>query len=158
MPARRSDSRQNVIRQLNSLLTKHVVAAGNSNKDAGSTPAASTIQQDCQLRWHFDLRPTQGATNWRGLTSVHNHRMYLAVTHALTVFARNTDLESMQRISPDKPKPKPTMWTPPVIFGFTALAYGCGYSYGGDSVVVGVVFAAAFLAAMIEARRRDKGA
>jgi hypothetical protein len=42
MPARRSDSRQNVIRQLNSLLTKHVVAAGNSNKDAGSTPAAST--------------------------------------------------------------------------------------------------------------------
>ena len=27
----------------NSLLTKHVVAAGNSAKDAGSTPAASTI-------------------------------------------------------------------------------------------------------------------
>jgi hypothetical protein len=27
----------------NSLLTKHVVAAGNFAKDAGSTPAASTI-------------------------------------------------------------------------------------------------------------------
>ena len=27
----------------NSLLTKHVVAAGRSVKDAGSTPAASTI-------------------------------------------------------------------------------------------------------------------
>ncbi len=27
----------------NSLLTKHVVAAGKSAKDAGSTPAASTI-------------------------------------------------------------------------------------------------------------------
>jgi hypothetical protein len=63
----------------------------------------------------------------------------------------------MQRISADKPKPKPTMWTPPVIFGFTVLAYGCGYAYDGDSVVLGVVFAAACLVSMIMARRRDKG-
>src|SRR5688572_16715162 len=107
-----------------------------------------------KLTWSHPPQPY--ARPWRRATERWNENRR-SFESGLERMFRDWNDKLMQRISPDKPKPKPTMWTPPVIFGFTALAYGCGYSYDGESVVMGLLFAAAFLGAMIEARRRDKG-
>src|SRR5512140_1248346 len=50
----------------NSLLTKHVVAAGNFAKDAGSTPAASTIFRKALRARGFVLGPAKDSVHGMG--------------------------------------------------------------------------------------------